>query len=300
MTELARPSPTAETADQAPAGEIRAGSHDSQARYPSAVSAADTDPSYYDGDIKAALAADTTPTRQQAARDAAAQDQVGDGTATSHDDAPASSRAPDIEAILHENDNLPEPRTRQQAARDAAASITPTDKDRAAAGDQQTRSGPGPLTGTASETTVTTAKPADLPLTIVHASPEMRTLGDDTPTGIGLKPTGDQIVEVEDQKASRAERARREFLSEENLGDAFDATDEWAKTGQDLFRRPPTGRHVEVPAQGPAMTAMPQQQIDPGSVATAGLALGILGAEFVRWGRHKVGHMKGRHHASDR
>lgn len=105
---------------------------------------------------------------------------------------------------------------------------------------------------------------------------------------------------MEDPKASRAERARKEFLSEENLGDAFDATDAWAKTGQDLFSRPPTGQHIEVPAQGPEITAVPQQEIDPGSVATAGLVLGILGAEFIRWGKHKVEHMRGRHRASDR
>jgi hypothetical protein len=79
----------------------------------------------------------------------------------------------------------------------------------------------------------------------------MRSLGDDTPTGIGVKPTGDQVVEMEDGKASRAERARKEFLSGEKLGDAFDATDEWAQTGQvslgvhllgSTLRSPRTGR----------------------------------------------------------
>jgi Papain fold toxin 1, glutamine deamidase len=118
MTELdhAPAEATAERADQPPAGEQRPGSGD-QTRYPSGVTAADANPSYYDGDIKAALAADTTPTRQQAARDDASNHQAPGDTTTESHDAPASGHDPDIEAILHENDNLPEPRTRQEAAR---------------------------------------------------------------------------------------------------------------------------------------------------------------------------------------
>ena len=112
-------------------------------------------------------------------------------------------------------------------------------------------------------------------------------------------PTGEQLVEIDDQKASRAERARKEFLSKENLGDAFDATDKWAKTGQDLFSRLPTGQHVEVPTHEPVITMMQHQEVDSGSVAAAGLALGIIGAEFFQWGRRKVEHRRGRHRASD-
>jgi hypothetical protein len=59
----------ADTPDRPSAGDQRPGSLDNQARYPNGVTAADRDPHYYDGDIQAALAAETGPTRQQAARD---------------------------------------------------------------------------------------------------------------------------------------------------------------------------------------------------------------------------------------
>lgn len=216
-----------------------------------------------------------------------------------HDDSDERAAAEDDQ----EQEELPEPRTRQEVAEEA-------------------RSGAGPLAHPGSDTQQHERYTGDWP------SPEERARLHDAYLGwrneitssgreqgtnvIGekpgrspgdrsdLPPTGEQIVEMEDPKASRAERARKEFLSEENLGDAFDATDEWAKTGQDLFTRPPTGQHIEVPAQGPEITAVPQGEIDPGSAATAGLVLGILGAEFFRWGKHKVEHMRGRHRASDR
>lgn len=133
-----------------------------------------------------------------------------------------------------------------------------------------------------------------------QGSTVVRDKPDRSPDGTrDFPPTGEQLVEIEDQKASRAERARKEFLSKENLDDAFDATDKWAKTGQDLFNRLPTGQHVEVPAQEQAITMMPHHEVDSGSVATAGLALGIIGAEFFRWGRRKVEHRRGRHRAGD-
>jgi flagellin-like hook-associated protein FlgL len=107
---------SAETVRRPPSGEQRPGSADSQARYPNGVTDADRDPSYYD-DIQAALAADTRPTRQQAARDdGTSRDGQGDN-AKPHVDRIDGHDA-DIYAILHENDHLPGPRTRQQAARE--------------------------------------------------------------------------------------------------------------------------------------------------------------------------------------
>lgn len=343
-------------ADQQPATEQHAGSYDRQG-YPSGTTAADTDPGRYDGDAQAAIAADTTPTRQEAARRDAAghgQDHPDDGTSpdsdsdihailheddhqpdprtrqqAARDDAassstgqtadtstsasdgtPAGGHDADIEAILHEDDHKPDPRTRQQAARDDIADGGVTTEHDPARDDQQAQSGPDPLTETAGPET-SPAPDAQTPTdhdqggqeplyTVVQATPEMRTLGDTTPTGIGLKPAGDQLGEMEDPKASRADRARREFLSGERLHDAFDATDEWANTGKDLFSRPPTGQHTEVPVQGPAFTPVPDQELDPGNLATAALAVGILGAEFFRWGKNRVEHTRGRHRASDR
>jgi hypothetical protein len=108
-----------ESPDRPSAVEQPPGSPDSQ-RYPNGVTAADTDPRYYDGDIRAALAADTTPTRQQAARDdgPGREGQGGHDSASRPHDDPVEGHA-DIEATLHENDHLPEPRTRQEAVADA-------------------------------------------------------------------------------------------------------------------------------------------------------------------------------------
>lgn len=208
-----------------------------------------------------------------------------------------------IDAGMAEEDNLPEPRTRQEVAEEARSGADPLahSSSDAQQHERDTQDWPSP------------EERAQLHETYLDWRDEVTSSGRDRGTNVvgdkldrspgdrsDLPPTGDQIVEMEDPKASRAERARKEFLSEENLGDAFDATDAWAKTGQDLFSRPPTGQHIEVPAQGPVFIAVPEQEIDPGSVATAGLVLGILGAEFFRWGKHKVEHMRGRHRASDR
>jgi hypothetical protein len=294
MTELDQaPATTAtETADRPAAGEQRPGSRDTQARYPNALSTADADPGYYDSDIQAALAADTTPTRQQASRDAAAQDhQASDNTANARRDRPASGRDSDIDAILHENDHLPDPRTRQQAARDAAThdeagnGVSATSHETPASGldadieailhendgmpDPRTRqqaardaavetspasrddlppatgdhraSGLDPLTHSRSNDTPTVADPAaadqatldrrqpdhadgDQHVDVVRTRPEDRTLGDTTPTGIGLKPTGDDLVHIErdDPKESRADRLFNKAF--EMMDDVHDTT----------------------------------------------------------------------------
>ena len=45
-------------------------------------------------------------------------------------------------------------------------------------------------------------------LSVVQAD---RTIGDTTPSGIGLKPTGEQLRDMESDKLSRADRFRKEF-----------------------------------------------------------------------------------------
>jgi len=317
MTELNHAPATTviETADRPATGDQRPGSHDTQARYPSALGAADMDPGYYDGDVQTALAADTTPTRQQAARDAAAQDhQASDNAADAPRDPPASARDPDIEAILHENDDLPDPRTRQQAARDAAADSHPADttanvshevsvggrdpgieailhendnlpdprtrqqasRDAAAetnpanrnntatataTGDQGPSPGSDPLTSSGSNDASAVASPAvdqeaadyatpdqgrsdhadrDQHVEVVRTQHEDRTVGDTTPTGIGLKPTGDQLLgmETDDPTESRLDRFLRKATEEAD--DLHDGVGNAAEAVHD-FRLSPSG-----------------------------------------------------------
>jgi hypothetical protein len=194
-----------------PAGDQHAGSYDSQARSPRAESLADTDPSYYDGDIQAALAADDTPTRQEAAR----QDAADDGHAGPGDDSPPDADA-SIEAILHEDDHLPDPRTRQQAAQeDADVGSSPANQDGApgASGDQQPGPGPERPEG----------EGHDQRVSVVQLEPEDRTFGDTTPSGIGLKPTGEQLKQMENDNP--AERRINRFIDKavEEADDVHDA-----------------------------------------------------------------------------
>jgi hypothetical protein len=345
------------------AGEQRPGSQDSQARYPPAVSAADADPGYYDGDVQEALAADNAPTRQQAARDAAVHDQrPGDGTTDTSRDAAASGKDGDIEAILHENDNLAEPRTRQEAARDAATAdgtvtgsldshaggagpdieailhendnfAEPRTRQQAARdataetglesrndalaspGDQQPRSGPDPLTRTVGEKqpTETPSEPVtrdnlltgrpdpdaqtqsalgqanhDVPITLVQATAEMRTLGDDTPIGIGLKPTGDELFRLEgdDPAESRLDRLLRKAT--EGADDVHDAVGSTAEAVHDFNLRDPglgSGHAYEGhAAYEPAPPAGPVFSDLVGGTALVGVAL-LTGAR--RWLRDR-------------
>jgi hypothetical protein len=363
MTELDQAPAAVETTSPEQAGERRPGSHDSQTRYPTAVTTADTDPGYYDGDTQAALAADTTPTRQQAARDASGPGhQAADGNQASADTAPPSRDVPasgpdgDIEAILHENDHLSEPRTRQQAARDTAVgSHTPesadaagsrdtpasgrdpdieailhendhhseartrqqaarednasshatTGKDGAGVTDQQPRPGPDPLTHDAlpeHQAENTAENPAPKPdareqhgqdqgdrpytLTVLHADAADRTLGDTTPTGIGLKPTGEQIMKMENEDASKPEKLRRKFL--EGIDDINDAARDNASLGHDLLTRhhPPAGHAMtEVPHPLPEA---PHEGGPAPDITSAGLVAGVLLIEATRRSREPV------------
>jgi hypothetical protein len=286
MTELdhAPAEATAERADQPSAGEQRPGSGD-QTRYPSGVTDADANPSYYDGDIKAALAADTTPTRQQAARDDASNHQAPGDTTTESHDAPASGHDPDIEAILHENDNLPEPRTLQEAARnvqpherDAGEWPSPEERERFHETYLEWRNEiPGPEQGTGWEqgTCVVGHKPDRSP-------------GDRS----DLPPTGEELLDMESDSASRFERLRGHLYKE-----ADDITDVAEKAGNralELFDHPPTETHTEVPSGHPEITNQAPPAVEGGQLVLAGLMVGMLGYELSRAVKNRVDAWRGR------
>lgn len=85
----------------------------------------------------------------------------------------------------------------------------------------------------------------DTQIDVVQLAPADRTLGDTTPTGIGLKPTGEQLGEMEDDSKSHLEKLRRNIF--DRADDISDAADEHGGTLGHLFERPPTGTHTEVP-----------------------------------------------------
>jgi hypothetical protein len=351
--------------EREPAADQHAGSYDSPARSPRAESLADTDPSYYDGDIQAALAADDTPTRQEAAR----QDAIGDGHAGPGDDSspdrdasieailheddglpdsrtrqqaaaddlaegasppgeasdiarapredPAGSPDAGIEAILHEDDHLPDPRTRQQAAQeDAASSSDVVGEDSAATVGEQALSGPD-LPETA-ETAIAAADAQHQDATEDWPTPEERAqlhekyldwrkeqseqpdgweqganvVGDKPDKSPGdisdLPPTGEQLLDLEDDKRSRLDGLRREFERDEVLDGLHGEAEQDATTVQSILAaRPPEGHPVQVVPDTPQLIPVTPAGIDAGMMASSGLMVGVMLIELGR-GFHKI------------
>jgi hypothetical protein len=131
----------------------------------------------------------------------------------------------------------------------------------------------------------------DWPLTVVHLDPEDRTVGDDTLTGIGLKPTGDQLRNIESDKLSRGDRLRRNVY--ERMDDFRDASEKNAGALEGfLGSHRPTGHDV-VHATQPAIEAPQSPPADVGSIATAGLVLGLLADRAIHQAREWLRRSKG-------
>jgi hypothetical protein len=125
-----------------------------------------------------------------------------------------------------------------------------------------------------------------LRLTIVQATPADRTLGDTTPTGIGLKPTGEQLSRMEDDSRSPLEKLRSQIY--DRADDISDSADEYGGTLGKLFEHPPTETHTEVPSTPHDAPSHQEQGVDGGHLATAGLVVGILGFELFRAIKNKT------------
>jgi hypothetical protein len=118
-----------------------------------------------------------------------------------------------------------------------------------------------------------------------------RTLGDTTPTGISLKPTGEQILDMEGDTLSRADRFRKNVY--ERADDIKDVTEKTAGTLQGLLgAHRPTGHEVAITAE-PAAETPPPQPLDAGSIATAGLVVGLLADRAIHWAREWLRRPKG-------
>jgi hypothetical protein len=119
-----------------------------------------------------------------------------------------------------------------------------------------------------------------------------RTLGDTSPTGIGLKPTGEQLLET-DSKKSRAEAFREEFYKPETIEDFRDESEDKADRVQQLFERPPTSGHADVPVPHSYITVPEAEHVSANDVAMTGLVVGILAFETARTIRDKVHALRG-------
>lgn len=100
-----------------------------------------------------------------------------------------------------------------------------------------------------------------------------RTVGDLTPTGIGLKPTGEQLMESESGERSRFEKLRRGLEDEDFINDLHDTGEEQANTLEQVF----AARHP----LGHAIQSVPDSHYHPLPVQEHASAGDIVGAGFV-------------------
>lgn len=92
-------------------------------------------------------------------------------------------------------------------------------------------------------------------------------------------PPGPELVKMEDDDASRMEKIARESFTE--VRDVIDLTQHMTETVDDILQRPTYG-HTSVPAHGTAYEAAPVGGMDPGSVASTAVVLGVLGVKAVQ------------------
>jgi hypothetical protein len=199
----------------------------------------------YDGDVAALLAEEQQlpepRTRQEAAADTwddtAQPDEDDPGTFSA---SPASEYDGDVAALVAAEEQLPEPRTRQEAAADIwddknssqdngldarTDSTSPSQPDTVTEPPARNSEGedgmPDPTEGQVADQV---QDGTDVPLTVAYLPPEARSVGDTTPTGIGRKPTGAEIRDMEgnDRTESRLDRLFDEMVKEAD--DVFDGS----------------------------------------------------------------------------
>jgi hypothetical protein len=125
--------------------------------------------------------------------------------------------------------------------------------------------------------------------------PEARTTGDTTPTGIGRKPDGEQLLET-DAKGSRLDALRKKAYEAETIEDVHDAVDEYADPLEKLFDRPPTSSHADVPVHHPLYSPAESEHAAANEVVMATLVAGVIAFEGGRAARHAVHNLKDKAH----
>jgi hypothetical protein len=108
-------------------------------------------------------------------------------------------------------------------------------------------------------------------------------------------PTGEKLAEPDEDERSKADKFRTKGY--EKAGDIQDGVQKSVNGFDKIFGPRPTG-HAEIRADsGPTAVDAHHSTIDPGSAATALMALGIVGAELFRKSREKIKEMD---HEADR
>jgi hypothetical protein len=110
-----------------------------------------------------------------------------------------------------------------------------------------------------------------------------------------LPPTGEELVEPDDENATRAEKVRNWF--NKDFGDIDDSVKNMVTPAQQLLDQPPPTGHpgVSVDTQPRwAPESAPNATPDIGNIAELGLVLAVLGDRTFDYVRHKVAEMRGR------
>jgi hypothetical protein len=131
----------------------------------------------------------------------------------------------------------------------------------------------------------------------VHVVEADRTLDDDKPAGIGRKPTGDELRDMDSERTS-AEDAFRKVLYK-RADDITDVLEKDANQVKDILSPPrPTGqREGTAPQLGPAA---PEHGIDAGNLAILGVVVGLMSDRVIRWGVEQWRKQRGWDYAGNR
>jgi hypothetical protein len=105
----------------------------------------------------------------------------------------------------------------------------------------------------------------------------------------GDLPTGEELVKMESDKQSRAERARRKIY--ESGDEVLDDVGKVVNRIDQIFKRPPTG-HPET-RTGPEVVPAPHDGINVTDATTALIAAGVVVGEIFRRGRERLNQKKG-------
>jgi hypothetical protein len=115
----------------------------------------------------------------------------------------------------------------------------------------------------------------------------------------GILPDGEELLSMERDDASRADKARH-WLDDE-FEHMHDGLEEVAPAAGDLFRHPPPGHPVVAVPAGPeiALQVPVHAGVDPTGMADLVLVGGIVGTRAGRWLWNKVVRREGDHDAGN-
>jgi hypothetical protein len=207
-----------------------------------------------------------------------------------------------IDTGTAEEDNLPEPRTRQEVAEEARSGADPLAHPGSDAQQHERDTGDWPspeerarLQDTYLAWRNETATGLDRGTGWEQGANVVGDKPDKSPgDGSDLPPSGEELLHVEDDDASRLERLGNKMYEE--FGDIADVAEKASNRAQELFNyRPPAGHpEVRIPTQPyVAPTAEQHETPDAGNIAQLGLVLGVIGFRTYQSVRRKLTERKG-------